>query len=51
LLAALAVIALWMPPTSSSLGDEKHFPSLLLSSAARDQRVLDIGHADSRLVH
>jgi phage shock protein PspC (stress-responsive transcriptional regulator) len=25
-----------MPPTSSSLGDEKHVPSLLLSTAARD---------------
>jgi hypothetical protein len=29
-----------MPPTSSSLGDEKHVPSLLLSTAARDP-VLD----------
>jgi hypothetical protein len=25
-----------MPPTSSSLGDEKHVPSLPLSTAARD---------------
>jgi hypothetical protein len=31
-----ARIALWSPPTSSSLGDEKHVPSLLLSTAARD---------------
>ena len=29
-------IALRSPPTSSSLGDEKHVPSLLLSTAARD---------------
>jgi hypothetical protein len=36
LLAPLARIALWNPPTSSSFGDEKHVPSLLLSTAARD---------------
>src|SRR4029450_422815 len=29
-------IALWIPPTSSSLGDVKGVPSLLLSTAARD---------------
>jgi hypothetical protein len=29
-------IALSSPPTSSSLGDEKHVPSFLLSTAARD---------------
>ena len=29
-------IALWSPPTSSSLGDEKRVPSLLLSTAAHD---------------
>src|SRR5687767_6780769 len=29
-------IALWNPPTSSSLGDEKRVPSLLLSTAARN---------------
>jgi hypothetical protein len=26
----------WQPPTSSSFGDEKRVPSLLLSAAARD---------------
>jgi uncharacterized protein (DUF1015 family) len=29
-------IAPWNPPTSSSLGDEEHVPSLLLSTAAHD---------------
>ena len=29
-------IALWSPPISSSLGDERRVPSLLLSTAARD---------------
>jgi uncharacterized protein (DUF1015 family) len=29
-------IALWSPPTSSSLGDERHVSSLLLNTAARD---------------
>jgi hypothetical protein len=29
-------IALWSPPTSSSLGDEKHVPSILLTTAARN---------------
>jgi hypothetical protein len=29
-------IALWNPPTSSSLGYERRVPSLLLSTAARD---------------
>jgi hypothetical protein len=35
-----ARIALWMPPTSSSLGDEKRVPSLLLSTAARDPSLI-----------
>jgi uncharacterized protein (DUF1015 family) len=29
-------IALWSPPSSSSLGDERHIASFLLSAAARD---------------
>jgi hypothetical protein len=33
-----ARIALGKPPTSSSLEDEEHVPSLLLSTAARDPK-------------
>ena len=34
--ARSARIALWSSPTSSSLSDEKHVASLLLSTARRD---------------
>jgi hypothetical protein len=33
----------WNPPTSSSLRDEKHVPSLLLSTAERDPEFTDEG--------
>jgi hypothetical protein len=36
MLAPLARIALWSPPTPSSLEDENPVLSLLLSTAARD---------------
>jgi hypothetical protein len=35
----LAADRAWMPPTSSSLADEKPVSSLLLSTAARDPRI------------
>ena len=39
--ARSAGIALWSPPTSSSVADEKHVGSLLLSTPARDPPVSD----------
>jgi len=38
--ARSARIARWSPPASSSLADEKRVGSLLLSTAARDPRIV-----------
>src|SRR5512133_1269557 len=52
-LAPLAAARALNPPTSSSLGDERRVPSLLLSTAGRDPRsvplLAPLGGADCRL--